>query len=221
MLFMYYTNMLSNFFNIGPWDYFWFPVLSVYAYFFKSTPFNKAVLCFGATVLATTGLIINYDKLFTEPFNNCIMATMVKSYFTNYILTDLLSICIRGYRFKEPIRNDMIFHHIFFFSLVISCKTSLIQVFVITAEILSIWPLFTNNIKTLTLLRIFSIVPIRFLIWFYCYSIRNFPISELYLSYILSYMPYVTYSLDTYWLYKNIKILYKIQQEEQKQIKNN
>jgi hypothetical protein len=208
-------------FSISKWDYIWFPVLSVYAYFFKSTPFNKAVLCFGATALAVTGSILNYDKLFTDPFGKGIMTDFTKSYFANYILTDFIAMCAKGYFMKEPLRKDMIFHHILFY-LLNKTTTALATNVIITAEILSIWPLFTNNIKSLTYLRIFSIFPIRFLIWGYFYYLRKFSTETQYLKFITTYVPYITVPLDSYWLYKNIKILYKLNQEEKQQtlIKN-
>jgi hypothetical protein len=208
-------------FSISKWDYIWFPVLSVYAYFFKSTPFNKAVLCFIATALAVTGSILNYDKLFTEPQKEGIMTVAVQSYFSNYLLTDFISFCARGYLMKESIRKDMIFHHILFY-LLNKTTTALAANVLIIAEILSIWPLFTNNTKTLTYFRIFSIFPIRFLIWGYGYYIRKFAIKSHFLFLVTTYVPYITVALDSYWLYKNIKILYKINQEEKQQtlIKN-
>jgi len=200
-------------FSISKWDYIWFPVLSAYAYFFKSTPFNKAVLCFGATALAVTGSILNYDKLFTEPLKEGIMTVALQSYFSNYLVTDFIAFCARGYFMKEPIRKDMIFHHILFY-LLNKTTTSLAANVIISAEILSIWPLFTNNQKTITYLRIFSIFPVRFLIWGYGYYIRKFSAESHFITLTLTYVPYITLALDAYWLYKNIKILYKINQKE-------
>jgi hypothetical protein len=208
-------------FSISKWDYIWFPVLSLYVFFFKSTPFNKAVLCFGATALAVTGSILNYDKLFTQPFKEGIMTEVVQSYAGNYLLTDFIAFCARGYFMKEPIRKDMIFHHILFY-LFNKTKTALASNVLIAAEILSIWPLFTNNQKTITYLRIFSIFPVRFLIWGYAYYLQKFAVKSQYFFLVLTYAPYITLALDAYWLYKNIKILYKLNQEEKQQtlIKN-
>jgi len=201
-------------FSISKWDYIWFPVLSVYAYFFKSTPFNKAVLCFGATALAVTSSILNYDKLFTEPFKEGIMTEVVQSYAGNYLLTDFIAMCARRYYIKEPLRKDIVFHHTFFYLITVLFKTSNIQIFTIVAEVLSIWPLFTNDIKTITYLRIFSIFPIRSLIWYYIYSVRNFPLEEYHMRIIINYFIYAVVPLDLYWLYTNIKILYKLKREE-------
>jgi hypothetical protein len=208
-------------FSISKWDYIWFPVLSVYAYFFKSTPFNKAVLCFGATALAVTGSILNYDKLFTDPLKEGTMTEVVQSYIGNYLLTDFIAFCARGYFMKEPIRKDMIFHHILFY-LLNKTKTTLVANVLTAAEIMSIWPLFTNNQKTITYLRIFSIFPVRFLIWGYVYYIRKFAIKSQLLFLVATYIPCIIVALDSYWLYKNIKILYKLNQEEKQQtlIKN-
>jgi hypothetical protein len=87
----------------------------VYAYFFKSTPFNKAVLCFGATALAVTGSILNYDKLFTDPFGKGTMTEFTKSYFANYILTDFIAMCEKLFYERTSTQGHCFSSHIFLF----------------------------------------------------------------------------------------------------------
>jgi hypothetical protein len=171
-------------------------------------------LCFGATALAVTSSILNYDKILTDPFGKGTMTEFTKSYFANYILTDFIAMCARNYFMKEPLRKDIVFHHTFFYLLTIFFKTSNIQIFTIAAELLSIWHLFTNDQKTITYLRIFSIFPVRFLIWVYVYYVRKFPLEEYHTQIIINYSLYAIFPLDSYWLYKNIKILYKVNEEE-------
>jgi hypothetical protein len=171
-------------------------------------------LCFGATALAVTSSILNYDKILTNPFDKGTMIEFTKSYFANYLLTDFISMCTRSYFMKERLRKDEIFHHTFFYLTAILFKTSIIYNFCIICEVLAIWPLFTNDKKTITYLRIFSIFPVRCLIMSLAYSFRNFPLEEYRMRIIINYFIYAVVPLDSYWLYKNIKILYKINQEE-------
>ena len=173
------------------------PFFIYYYFVFDVTPQNKSFMCLLASSLSLATMIHNHSFIFTEPFKHDFMVETTNTFTSFYLVTDLIQTVYRGYFYREKVRGEILFHHIVCLNTFYFCNTLCSSVLTF-AEILSIFPYFTNNRKIINCGRMIAIFPVRFCIWLYSINI----IYSFHLPRITYTIPLLMYCLDIYWFSK-------------------
>ena len=202
---MLLNNILSYVFIFTLWDFFWFFLINCYYYTFSTTPFHKSVMCSVATCLALVASIYNYDVLFTSPWKQYPFVNISNSFMRMYLIIDLYY----NIRYTQ-LRKDILFHHIYCYVVYHCNHEILIMCFLTINEIISVWNIFPCSAKVKNLLRIISIFPIRFYIWYSTYLFSSLPGIDYRMFFWTGYGGTILMILlDMYWLYLSIRLSLK------------
>lgn len=178
-------------------DTIWFLSINLFYYNFKQSPDTKSFLCLIAFILASYSTFFNYHLLELYPNQPLFMTGIVNSFMRQYLFIDLIYELL-----KQKIRIDIIIHHLFTLSLFVYLHNYYASTFVTLAEIFSIWQVFNLSHSIKKTLRIVSLFPVRFFIWYKIFCLSTSNTLEYSDNVLCLFISLFMLLLDTYWFYK-------------------
>jgi hypothetical protein len=200
------------------YDIYFFLFLSLYYYKITQTPQTKAFICTIATTLSSVTIFNYYPILLSNPmYSEGIMIQSTNAFMRQYLIIDLYNVLF----IYKKLRKDMVIHHIMC-STPFYTNNNITSAYATFAELLSSYPLFIKNKKIISLLRILTIFPIRFLLFIHVMYLSYHPAYNGF--YIASNWSFYTcilaLLLDMYWIKQMVTDYSKLYLTEKSNFEN-